>query len=518
MAHPRNSQGNGAVVYVRVSTDEQAEDPLNLEKQEARCRDFCVQKSTPVRAVFVDAGESARTVDRPEFQRMLAYCRAHRNDIGFVVVQDLSRFARNVQDQGQTIAELGCIGIKLRSTYETNIDESPEGKMGANMLGSINQYFSDSLSVKMRGRTRQSVAAGRYPWRAPIGYKNIGGKEGPNIKPDEDRAPLIRRAFELMATGLNSKAEVLQIVTSCGLTTAKGKPLSKQTLQAVLRNPLYAGWVTLPSVPDFEPVRGLHTAIVRQETFDRVQSILAGRRPSVVAKQKINPLLPLKWFVKCGACGTPLTGGAPQGRGKKTYPRYWCRNPKCRAVSLSRSQLENEFLEVLGRLRAAPETIAEFPNVAAKVWAARHETSEWEIERLTERLDGEKTLLSKLLRMRARGEMSAEEYEREKGEITAQIYEYEEQVRDLTPDRSAIEFVHFAQLKLVDMASAWKIAEPEQRQRVQNLLFNDGLDYSPERGILNRSNSSLYSMLEAMKPENGWLVGPPGLEPGTNGL
>ena len=42
----------------------------------------------------------------------------------------------------------------------------------------------------------------------------------------------------------------------------------------------------------------------------------------MVAKQKINPLLPLKWFVKCGACGTPLTGGAPQGRGKKTYPRY----------------------------------------------------------------------------------------------------------------------------------------------------------------------------------------------------
>jgi hypothetical protein len=46
-----------------------------------------------------------------------------------------------------------------------------------------------------------------------IGYINIGGKEGPNIKPDEDRAPLIRRAFELMATGLNNKAEVLKIVT-----------------------------------------------------------------------------------------------------------------------------------------------------------------------------------------------------------------------------------------------------------------------------------------------------------------
>ena len=98
MAHMRNGQSKEAVVYVRVSTDEQAEDPLNLQRQETRCRDFCDRKSTPVRAVFVDAGESARTVERPAFQKMLAYCRKHRKDIGFVVVQDLSRFARNVKD------------------------------------------------------------------------------------------------------------------------------------------------------------------------------------------------------------------------------------------------------------------------------------------------------------------------------------------------------------------------------------------------------------------------------------
>ena len=129
-----------------------------------------------------------------------------------------------------------------------------------------------------------------------------------------------------------------------------------------------------------------------------------------------------------------------------------------------------------------------------------------------------KTLRSQLVKMRARGEMNVEEYEHERAEVTVQIYEIEERIREMTPEHSVAQFVHFAQLKLVDMASAWKIAEPEQRQRVQNMLFNDGLDYSPERGILNRSNSSLYSMLETMKPESGWLVGPPGLEPGTNGL
>lgn len=92
------------------------------------------------------------------------------------------------------------------------------------------------------------------------------------------------------------------------------------------------------------------------------------------------------------------------------------------------------------------------------------------MERLTDRLDGEKTLLSQLLPMRARGEISAEEYDSKKAEITVQISDYEEQVRELTPDRSATEFIHFAELKLVDMAGAWKMAEPEQRQRSNSSL------------------------------------------------
>ena len=65
----------------------------------------------------------------------------------------------------------------------------------------------------------------------------------------------------------------------------------------------------------------------------------------------------------------------------------------------------------------------------------------------------------------------------------------------------------------MDIARAWQIAEPEQRQQVQNLLFGDGLHYSPKLGILNRSNSSLFSMLHAMKSEKGLLASPAGFEP-----
>jgi hypothetical protein len=70
----------------------------------------------------------------------------------------------------------------------------------------------------------------------------------------------------------------------------------------------------------------------------------------------------------------------------------------------------------------------------------------------------------------------------------------------------------------MDIANAWRIAGPEQRQRLQNLLFDGGLDYSPDLGILNRSKSSLFSVLETMNSENGLLVSPEGFEPPTKGL
>ena len=350
-----NKEIENAVIYIRVSTDEQAQDALNLPNQKMRCGNYCQQRTWPVVEWFIDAGESARTSDRPEFQRMLAYCKNKRNKVRYVVVQDLSRFARNNRNQGEAIFQLGLSGVSLRSTYESNIDETAGGKLAANIFGSFNQFFSDSHSEKQKDRKRQAVLGGRVPWRAPIGYLNVDAKEGSNIKPDELYAPLVRRAYQLMMTGLHKKTEVLKILTDEGFTSPKGKPLPAQTLDRILRNPLYAGWVTLPCDPTVEPVRALHEPLVNQDTFDRVQAILNGKKPPETRRLKSNPEFPLRRLVRCEACGKPLTGAVCRGRSGGHYPRYWCRQQGCRAVSLPKAHLESEFQAFLGRLRVDGE-------------------------------------------------------------------------------------------------------------------------------------------------------------------
>lgn len=147
----------------------------------------------------------------------------------------------------------------------------------------------------------------------PIGYVNVHAKEGANIIPDEQRAPLIRRAFELMATGKHKKWEVLKIVNDEGLTAVSGKPVTNQTFHNMLRNPIYTGWVSLSSDTTLAPVRGLHEPIVSQELFDRVQAVLDGKKPPAPARRKVNPEFPLRRLVRCRACGIPLTGAHCKG-------------------------------------------------------------------------------------------------------------------------------------------------------------------------------------------------------------
>jgi site-specific DNA recombinase len=514
----KQEQGNGAVLYIRVSTEEQAKEPMNLGKQEKQCRDLCKQMGVPVVKVFVGSGESARSVDRMEFQRMLAYCRTHRHEVRYVVVQELSRFARNILDQTQTILDLGGIGITVRSVYESHIDDSAVGKLNANIVGTFNQFSSDAHSEKQRAKKRLAVAAGRVPWCAPIGYVNVSSKAGANIEPDPQRASLITRSFELMDGGIHKKSDVLRIVTNEGLTTRSGEPVAPQSFDEVLRNPIYAGWVSLPSDPDTAPVRGLHKPIVTQELFDRVQAVLAGRKPPKVAKRKLNPEFPLRRLVWCEVCGTPLTGAFCQGRTKR-YPRYWCPKKGCYKVSLPKTKLESSFLEFLGRLQPDREAVADFPKIAARVWETKQGSCEREAKKLTSYLEEQKERKNNLFNMRMDDEISREEFEDAKAAVQRRIYETEEKLRALDSNRvTAASFARFAELQLTDMANVWTIASPEQRERVQNLLFEGGLDYSPEQGFLNRSKSSLFHVLEAVNIQETNLVDLIGIEPMTSSM
>jgi len=184
----------GAVIYVRVSTKEQTEN-LSLPTQLRACEEYCRREGYEVLERFKEEGESAKTTDRTELQKLLKYCRAHKGKVHFVVVYNLTRFAREKYDHFALRAHLKSLGISLRSATEP-IDDTSTGKLMEGVLAAFAQFDNDVRSDRTRAGMRAALELGRWTFPAPLGYLNAPKRSGKSLIPDPERAPLVKEMFE----------------------------------------------------------------------------------------------------------------------------------------------------------------------------------------------------------------------------------------------------------------------------------------------------------------------------------
>ncbi len=309
----------GAVIYVRVSTKEQTEN-LSLPTQLRACEEYCRRQGYEILERFHEEGESAKTTDRSQLQALLKYCRTHKGKVHFVVVYNLTRFAREKYDHFALRAHLKSLGISLRSATEP-IDDTSTGKLMEGVLAAFAQFDNDVRSDRTRAGMRAALELGRWTFLAPLGYLNAPKWSSTSLVHDPERGPLVRQAFEDLATGQYTKQEVIARATEAGLRSRKGLALSPQSFGQMMRNPIYVGKVESPdygvsTTGDFEP-------LVDEATFYRAQAVLDGRVVVAGPRQRNHPDFPLRGFVRCETCGRPLTGSWSKGRNGH-YAYYHC--------------------------------------------------------------------------------------------------------------------------------------------------------------------------------------------------
>ena len=484
----------GALVYTRISDEEQGRrNAANIPTQTKKARDHCDRLSLPVLKVFIDE-ESARTADRPNLQKLLDYCREHRGKVSHVVVADLSRLARNVSDQGMLIGRLADMGVTLLSVEEPHIDSTAAGKLSANLLGSVNQFYSDILSERVRYRMGEAVKAGRFVWRAPLGYKNVQNNGTKNLAIDTERAPMIRKAFELLATGSYKTDAVLRAVNAMGLRTVRGSPVTPQSFSQMIRNPVYMGWILSRE----NKAKGNFEALVSEELFTTVQDVLQGRRVPVPHK-RVSEDFPLRGFARCAKCDRPLTAGWARGRGGKKYAHYWCFNKTCKRVGISREGLESHFVQLLGMMQPTAELIAKLPDIARANWEQRSKRIEDEKRTLQNRLNENKTLNLRAIEARIKGELSADDLEKFKAANDKSISDIEEQLKALQSESFTMsQLMDDARRSIVNLAKAWLEADLARRQEIQTALFPDGLAFSPDFLFFEPRNHTLMQSVSEL--------------------
>lgn len=488
---------DGAVGYARVSTDEQAQQNNSLPLQKKKIANYCDGKGLTLVRTF-EASESARTMERKGLDAALDFCRQNSGKVRHFIVSDLSRLARNVADQGMIIVTLKQLGIAVVSIDEPLTDDGALGIFIRNMLGSVNQLFSDALSERTRARMQAQIKAGRFLWKAPLGYRN----QNKDLVLDRDRAPLIREAYELVASGrfATTKA-VLQMITALGLRSEQGKALTKQTFQRLLTNPVYAGWIVSGDIKakgNFEP-------IVPQELFDKVQQKVNTKG---VPHKQLNPDFPLRGIVKCVVCGKSLTSGWVKGRSDK-YARYWCWTPKCPGVADSRDNLHRRFEGLLSMIEPTAEYLLQLPTIVAARWNVHQERMESEARQLSTRLTQQKALNQKAIRAKLNGDLSEEDFQELKQSIEEERIGIEQAQNRLNAERTSMEqLMKDAERSAIDVVGAWQKGDVNQRQSLAKAFFPEGLFYSAQRGFFEPRNYIIQEMFIRYLREMGNVGGP----------
>jgi site-specific DNA recombinase len=349
-ATPDNPEGAAAVLYLRVSTKEQAKkggeaEGYSIPAQREACKRKAASLGAAVIEEFADRGASAKTADRPELQRLLQFVR--EQPVKYVIVHKLDRLARNRFDDVTINLAIRQAGAELVSVSE-NIDQSPSGLLTHGIMSSIAEFYSRNLASEVIKGSVQKAKKGGTPCRAPLGYLNarriVGGEEKRVVEVDPVRGPLMAWAFEAYATGDWTILSLLAELTRRGLKTVPGpktasKPLSDSQLHHLLRHPYYLGLVRYRGA--IYP--GKHERLVEPETWQKVQATLSAKYLAG-EKQREHPHY-LKGSIYCGGCGARLIVNYAKGRRGGIYPYFICLGRQKDKHSCTQRALRIELVE-----------------------------------------------------------------------------------------------------------------------------------------------------------------------------
>ena len=278
--------GKRAVIYLRVSSPGQTRTSYDALGQSIPTqRTACLGKADALGLVvldqYVEPGKSALSIEkRPAFRRMLARIQAQR-DVDVVIVYKFSRAARNQWEDAILGVALERLGVKLVSVTEP-IDDTAAGKAMRGMIAVFNEFSSNSSGEDIRYKMAEKAKRGGTLGRAPLGYLNFidrtEGREVRTVVVDEERAPYVKLAFELYATGEYTLADLADELTDRGLLTrATAKrpagPVSTSKLQRMLKDRYYIGVVEFQG----QDYPGQHPSLIDEDLFERVQEIIRSR-------------------------------------------------------------------------------------------------------------------------------------------------------------------------------------------------------------------------------------------------
>lgn len=405
-----------AVVYARKSEEDKNKQVQSIDGQLEIVLPLVKQNGDILaHAPWTDEKSAKSANKRPGFIEMMRFIKKHK--IKRLYCWRSNRLARNATEGG-VIQDLVGDGLLEIITPSYTYGPKDTATLGQEFVYN-KKWLMDHIEDVTRGMN-QKVEKGDNPAIAAVGYMNTPGLPRGEKKyiEDPERMPLVKKAWELMLTGKYTVDEVLDKVTTLGLTNRRGKPMTRTSFFYMFHNPIYTG--KFRRTNKIHP--GNHTAIISTQEFDKVQELIGGKK---YFKFEDDPL-PFKGFIKCAICGQTITGEMhtktykKDGR-KQTFAYYRCAsNPKkskCSQPFMKADDMNQQVKAYLDLLNIDPRML-EWVRKALK----ERNKEEFDYEKKQHeaqtkallKINEEKKLL---MAMKIDGMVEPEEFDRQKAEL-----------------------------------------------------------------------------------------------------
>jgi site-specific DNA recombinase len=485
------SERKNAIVYTRVSTKDQADNNTSLATQKNQCDNLALQKGYTVLAHFGGTYESAKSDERNEFKRMIKFAKQNKT-VGYIIVYSYDRFSRTGANASAISKELQDLGIQVVAVSQVVDTKTASGVFQQNLFYLFSQFDNDLRRDKTITGMSELLRKGYWLWTPPRGYVNTKKFHKAvdwNIEIDKE-GELLKKAFDWRVQNKYSNADIVHKLNLMGMK------ICERRLSEIFKNPFYSGILISKMLPG-EVILGNHEPLISQKDFLRLNNPEISTHPK--EHKTDNDNLPLKSFVNCSECNTPLTGFLVKAKGLYYYK---CRTKGCSTTKNAR-QLHENFKDELSLFEINPIYYEVIKDVM-----------EYKLMDFTKENKEEKiTVTKKLNKLRKKLDSVDERFAI--GEINNDLHQkfssqYKNEIEEILKKSGNSEITSSNLKKCIkkaidtskNISKTWEVANLHEKKKIQNLVFPDGIGYDKQNDrVQTFRTNSLFSYIPAITKE-----------------
>lgn len=486
-----------AIIYTRVSTDEQADRGYSLRHQKDILEKYCSIKDIDIVAHY-EEDHSAKTFNRPEFNKLLDYLKKHKHEVDKLLVLKWDRFSRNATEAQNMLKDLGKLGVTV-DAIEQPIDMSiPENKLMLSIFLTTPEIENDRRAMNTTNGMRRAKLEGRWVAGAPFGYKFGRDEINKPILLKNEKAALVKEAFNLYATGIYDKEEVRKKLVKKGMT------LSRSAFWKMLHNVVYCGLIKVEATKN-DPetiVKGLHEPIISEEVFHKVQLVASGKKLVKAKPKKVSEELPMRGFLVCKCCNQNLTGSASKGNGGRYY--YYHGQPGCKE-RIKADVVHSSFSGWLDSLSIDPAIAELYLAIMKDIFKIEEGDRDKEVGKIDRLIEEKQKMLVSATEKFVNNDLDKFSFKVLRDNTNKQLGELRRQRQELLDTDDAFgKYMKYGMSLLSNLKGYYEGASLEGKQKFIGSIFPEKLVFDDGKYRTTAPNDFLQLLCSTDKGFSGW--------------